>query len=169
MPPEPPTDRRLSSDVAVGVQTGIAIALTIATAAVGVIAWLPGLQERLTGSDWPSPVKAMPVFAIAVAALVWYQNGRMCDVYLTPHGLRIRRGSTEILVPLNQVKRVWQDPSMGRNRGDQLDRIMIEFRAPTALGASIQFSPTYRLLRIGDHPLVDELRRRAGLGATVTD
>lgn len=157
MPPGP-NERQLSSDAAAGIQNGIAISVAILFIALGVMAWFPNLSERLLDRSLPDTLKWFPAIAVPTLVLYFVLASRKCEVYLTPHGLRIVRGKTEILVPMNRIKTVERDVAMNDGYRSRTNTIIVTFREPTPLGASIQFlaSPLH------SQSLVEELRRRAG-------
>jgi hypothetical protein len=158
MPPGP-NERQLHSNSATGIQNGVAISVAIFCAALGVIAWFPGLDQRLLDRTLPDTLKWFPALAVVTLILYFVLASRQCEVYLTPHGLRIVRGKTEIAVPMSQIKtverRVVTSADGNRSRDNT---IIITFRDPTPLGASIQFLAPL----LHTQSLVDELRRRAG-------
>lgn len=132
-----PNERPLSSDAAAGLQTGMAIGIGVLFVGIGVIAWFPGLDLQLLGNPLPSVAKAFPaVGVLSVGVFLWFTRQR-CDVYLTPHGLRIVRGTTEILVPMDQNQTVEREHNV---RGpDRTNSISVTFRDRTPLGQSIRF------------------------------
>jgi hypothetical protein len=156
--PAGPNERQLSSDAALGIQNGIAISVGFMAAAIGALAWLPELAQRLIGGPLPDVLKWFPAFAVGTLVLYTWQASQRCTVYLTPHGLRIVRGKHQIVVPMNQVAKVERQVVTTSGRRSRSNAINVTFREATPLGASIQFlAPVLHAQSV-----VDELRKRAG-------
>jgi hypothetical protein len=162
--PAAPNERLLSGgDTAMGIQYMALTAGVTATFVLGVLAWIPGALDQFLPTQ-PSWLKALPLLAIIGGVAGWKYVTNLCTVYLTPHGLRITRGPTEILVPMNQIKEVRRPPRVTVQYGaapsqtSSTDMITLTFRERTPLGTSIKFLAPL----IGAQAVVDEIRRRAG-------
>ncbi|HTA72771.1 MAG TPA: hypothetical protein VK733_00800 [Gemmatimonadaceae bacterium] len=151
MPPTSPDERQISRSALTGLHGVIATMLAIPLFAVGLVAWIPGLDERLLGHPLPPIATMAPVLAAGILGLATMFSRQRCRVYLTPIGLRIVSGRTEILVPMSQIQTVEHDTNT----------IVVTFREPTPLGSSIRF-PFLSIGLIGPS-VVDDLRQRAGL------
>ena len=151
MLPPSPDERQISRSALTGLHGVIATMLAIPLIAVGLVAWIPGLDERLLGHPLPPIATMAPVLAAGILGLATTFSRQRCRVYLTPIGLRIVSGKTEILVPMSQIQTVEHDTNT----------VLVTFREPTPLGSSIRFPvlPTWFL----GPSVVDDLRQRAGL------
>jgi hypothetical protein len=156
-----PNDRLVSVDAStLRLQYVGLIVTVIVFVAIGILAWIPGTLDRLIDPQ-PWWFKTFPLLGVIVGLLAWVNLGTMCTVYLTPYGLRLTRGGTEILVPMTQVKQVDWMPPDSDDTANSARTITIWFRERTPFGTSIQFlAPT--LGDVSPRDLVDELRRRAG-------
>jgi hypothetical protein len=115
MTPPKPNERLVSGgDTTVGIYYLTLAASVAVTLTVGVLAWIPGALDRYLTTQ-PGWLKALPLLAIVVGSAGWIYMKNLCTVYLTPNGLRITRGKTEILVPMDQIKEVTRSP---RGRAD---------------------------------------------------
>lgn len=150
MPPSP-DERQISRSTLTGLRGVITIMLAIPLSVVGLVAWIPGLDERLLGHPLPPIATVAPVLAAGILGLGTMFSRQRLLLYLTPLGLRIVTGQTEILVPMSQIQRVESDN----------DTILVTFGEPTPLGSSIRF-PFLPTWFIGPS-VVDDLRQRAGL------
>jgi hypothetical protein len=156
-----PNDRLISVDASTLKFQYIVLTVTvIVIVVIGILAWIPGTLDRFIDPEswW---FKTFPVLGVIVGLLGRVSLGTMCTVYLTPNGLRLTRGGTEILVPMTLVKQVDWAPTDSDNAADSTRAITIWFRERTPFGTSIVFvAPTQG--DVGARDLVDELRRRAG-------
>jgi hypothetical protein len=156
-----PNDRLVSVDASTMKFQYVVLTVTvIVIVAIGILAWIPGTLDRFIDPEswW---FKTFPVLGVIVGLLGRVSLRTMCTVYLTPHGLRLKRGRTEILVPMTQVKQVDWEPPDSDAAANSTRAITIWFRAGTPFGTSIVFlAPNQG--DVGPRDLVDELRRRAG-------
>ena len=135
------------------------IATVIVCVVLGIWAWIPGTLDLLI---YPQPwwFKTFPFLGVIVGVLGRKYLRTMCTAYLTPDGLRLIRGGTEILVPMTLVKKVDWVPDDDTTE-TSTRTIWITFRERTPFGTSIRFlAPTQG--DVSPRALVDELRRRAG-------
>ena len=79
-------------------------------------------------------------------------------IWVEGENLRIYDYRQTVTVPLRNIDRVQQTPFFRPHR------VCIHFREPTVFGSQVSFFPYYcRLSTSSQHPVVAELRERAGL------
>lgn len=119
---------------------------------------IPGFLISL---PWWRP--AGPEFILAaLAALVlmpayyWLVCRPLRWVWAGPDGLRVSDGRRDVRLPYGEIQDV---------RGSWYARnlVRVTLRTRTDIGRWFIFIPRFRLIVRGDHPVVNHLRRRAGL------
>jgi hypothetical protein len=158
--PTDSNDRLVSVDASTLSFQSVGLTVTVIVfLVIGILAWIPGALDRFIDPQ-PWWFKTFPLLGVIFGVFGRLYLRAMCTVYLTPDGLRLIRGGTEILVPMTLVKKVDWVPDYDKT-DTSARSITIRFRERTPFGTSIQFlAPTSG--DVSPRDLVDELRRRAG-------
>lgn len=99
----------------------------------------------------------IPIIWVAVSAFIIKVCGTLKRVAMDDEYLYVSDYLNEIRVPLNAIESVTQ------NLWINIRPITIRFRTMTDFGQSITFMPKVQFLAWSTYPVVDELRRAAGI------
>ncbi|UCD75768.1 MAG: hypothetical protein JSV91_02400 [Phycisphaerales bacterium] len=89
-----------------------------------------------------------------------WQHAHLKQVAVDDHALYVSNYSRRIAVPITEIEKITENRWIGGHP------VWITFRRPTAFGRRIMFMPPYHGLSLSSHPVVRELRWRAGLEKT---
>ncbi len=125
---------------------------------VATIAMWLGHMTDSHGAQPPPEMKYLfLVLWLTGTAFITKSCGGLKRVSIRDGKIYISNFRREIAVPLAAVR------SVSESRWNNMHPVTIRFNSVTAFGEKITFMPTMRFLNWGRHPIVEELRRMAGV------